>query len=458
MTLSANLSANPPLSASKSPSSIRWRMLVLLMALCFLNHFNRASMTSAGDERLMKQFSISPEAMGWVYSAYLLVYTIFMVPGGLFIDRFGPRVALMLMGFGTAFFCAVTGAVGWGFLAAGQVWVTLLVVRSMMGLFTTPLHPGCARAASHWFPLEQRVLANGLITGAALLAYAVVHPVFGALIDLVDWQRAFLISGACTALLTVVWAVFATDHPWQHRRVNDSEREFITGPAAEDAPKSDQTTQPRQASEILSGLGPLLRNRNVILLTLSYAAVGYFQYLFFYWMHYYFDEILRMGKTESRLYAGLPNLAMAVAMPLGGWLTGYAQRMLGYSRGRTLVPRTSMLVSAGLLLLGIFATDTFWIVLWFTLSLGVLGLCEGAFWTTAVETGGVRGGTAAAIMNTGGNGIGLLAPILTPLVSAKLGWTWGISLGAMVGVLGGACWWWIVPREPAHETITRPSD
>ena len=54
-------------------------------------------------------------------------------------------------------------------------------------------------------------------------------------------------------------------------------------------------------------------------------------------------------------------------------------------------------------------------------------------------------------MNTGGNGIGLLAPILTPLVSAKLGWIWGISLGAMIGVLGAVCWWWIIPREPAHE-------
>src|ERR1051325_2466641 len=139
-----------------------------------------------------------------------------MVPGGMFIDRFGPRAALMLMGFGTAFFCAITGAVGWGIVGAGQVWLILLIVRSLMGLFTTPLHPGCARAASNWFPSNQRVLANGLITGAALLAYAVVHPVFGALIDLVDWQKAFLISGVCTALLTLAWARWATDHPRQH--------------------------------------------------------------------------------------------------------------------------------------------------------------------------------------------------------------------------------------------------
>ena len=412
----------------------------MLMALCFISHFNRASMASAGDERLMKQFAIAPQAMGWVYSAFLIIYTICMVPGGLFIDRFGPRAALMLMGFGSAFFCAVTGAVGWGFVAAGQIWLTLLLVRSLMGLFTAPLHPGCARAASNWFPPAQRALANGLINGAALLAYAVVHPIFGALIDHVDWQNAFLISGACTALLTVVWAVWASDHPWPHRKANDAERQLIAGAPDLTKQVSRLPTESRGLAESLRGMGSLLRNRNIILLTLSYAAVGYFQYLFFYWMHYYFDEVLHLGKTESRFLASLPNLAMAVAMPLGGWLTDNTQRLLGPKRGRTVVPPTAMLASAGLLLLGIFAKDAFWIVLCFTLSLGVLGLCEGAFWTMAVETGGARGGTAAAIMNTGGNGIGLLAPVLTPLVSAKLGWMWGISLGAMIGVLGAVCW------------------
>jgi len=436
-----------PTPVNRSPRS-RWLILVLLMALCFISHFNRASMASAGDERLMKQFNIKPEAMGWVYSAFLIVYTICMLPGGLFIDRFGPRAALMLMGFGTALFCATTGAVSWGFVGAGHVWLTLLVVRSLMGLFTTPLHPGCARAASNWFPKHQRVLANGLITGAALLAYAVVHPVFGALIDLVDWQKAFFVAGACTALLTLLWAVFATDYPWE-REKSDSRRSLMACVAGET--KQSPAAAGAHPTNSEGSLGSMLRSRNIILLTLSYAAVGYFQYLFFYWMHYYFDHILHMGKTESRFYAGLPTLAMAVAMPLGGWITDFAEETLGHQRGRTLVPRVSMLASAALLLLGISATTTFWIVLWLTLSLGALGLCEGAFWTTAVEAGGARGGTAAAVMNTGGNGIGFLAPIVTPWVSAKLGWTWGISLGALFALLGAACWWWIVPSPLAKD-------
>jgi dipeptide/tripeptide permease len=111
-----------------------------------------------------------------------------------------------------------------------------------------------------------------------------------------------------------------------------------------------------------------------------------------------------------------------------------------------------MIVSAALLTLGVFSKETFWVVFLFTLSLGVLGLSESAFWTTAVELGGRRGGTGAAIMNTGGNGIGLLAPVVTPAISAALGWTWGIGLGALVGLLGAMCWWWIDTDKHAERT------
>src|SRR5438477_6086136 len=97
----------PPVDSARTrPTPVRWRILVLLMALCFISHFNRASMASAGDERIMKQFDISTKEMGVLYSAFLVVYTVFMIPGGLFIDRFGPRLALAAMGIGTALFCA----------------------------------------------------------------------------------------------------------------------------------------------------------------------------------------------------------------------------------------------------------------------------------------------------------------------------------------------------------------
>ena len=170
-------------------------------------------------------------------------------------------------------------------------------------------------------------------------------------------------------------------------------------------------------------------------------------------MHFYFDDVLHVGSDKSKVFAGIPPLAMAICMPIGGWLSARSERRLGGHLGRALVPATGMVLSAALLGVGVFAQQPGWIVFWFSLALGAAGLSEAAFWTTAVELGGKRGALAAAICNTGGNAGGALAPYLTPLLSARYGWPAGISVGGIVCLLGALCWLGIRP-----EASTIPPD
>ena len=388
------------------------------MAFCFISHLNRISMSVAADERIMKQYGIAPEKMGMVYSAFLLVYTVFMIPGGFFIDRFGPRSALAVVGFGSAAFCMLTGVVGW--MEAGVVWIALLLVRAAMGLVTVPLHPAAATAVGLWMPETSRRSINGLITGAALLGITCTYVVFAFLIGKFTWPRAFLITGALTAVIGVLWLAVA--------------------------PRRGETEDAQQ----FTGWRALLTNRRVLLLTLSYAAVGYFQYLFFYWMHYYFDEILHFGKVASRYYASIPPLTMAFAMPVGGWLADK------YQSRRSLVSLWGMAAGGVFLIVSLFAKTPFWVLLFLSLGLGCVGLAEGAFWSSIVEAGGRLGGTAAAIMNTGGNGGGMLAPVVTPYVSKWLGWEYGIGLGGVICLAGAMCWIGIRSNERSKTSMCSP--
>jgi MFS family permease len=143
-------------------------------------------------------------------------------------------------------------------------------------------------------------------------------------------------------------------------------------------------------------------------------------------------------------------------MPLGGSLSDWLERKLGSRLGRKGVPIAGMVFSATFLVLGIMTKSPFWIVTFFTISLGSLGTAEGPFWQTAVQLGGRHGGTAAALINTGGNGVGLLAPFLTPAISESLGWAWGISFGALVSLIGALCWCWI--DIPENSLETKPVD
>jgi MFS family permease len=421
----AALPTENDVDATQAEARRRRRMLVLLMAMVALAHFNRISISVAGAEHLMGEYAIGEARMGMVYSSYLLVYTLCMLPGGWLIDRFGPWRAFLALGLGSSILVPMTGLAS--LATTSSVVLGLCLIRGLLGLVSAPLHPAAARAVSLWYPPEARGTANGLATGAALLGIASTYTVFGFLMDLLGWPFAFVAAGAATLLLTLAWWAWVGDHT-----VIDDEH-----PAP----------IPAGGAEGRAAFIALLRNRSLILLTISYATVSYFQYLFFYWMQYYFDVILKLGKADSRFYAMIPTLAMAVGMMAGGWLADFVQSRFPGRAGRVAAPAMAMLASAVFLALGLLGDRPLWVLACFTLAMGALGASESSFWVTGVELGRRRGGLSASIVNTGGNLGGMLAPVVTPLFSDYFGWKAGLGLASALCVVGAALWLWIDPEE-----------
>ena len=93
-------------------SGVRWKILALLMAYAGLVHYNRVSIATAGTEHIMPEYGIDATSMGMVYSSYLFLYTLFMLPGGWLLDKIGPKRALLVVGFGSALLVPMTGLMG----------------------------------------------------------------------------------------------------------------------------------------------------------------------------------------------------------------------------------------------------------------------------------------------------------------------------------------------------------
>ncbi|MBX9583635.1 MAG: MFS transporter [Gemmataceae bacterium] len=419
------------------PTAVRWRIVALLTGLAFLAHFNRLSISVAANAHFIGPGGLSAEQMGAVYSAFLLVYAVGMLPGGWLLDRIGPRRAMAGMGVGLGACGVVTGALGWSGLAVAALWVPLLVVRGLAGAASVPLHPGAARAVSLWLPLRERSTANGLVTAGALVGIALTYPGFGWLMDRVGWPAAFALCGAALALLALAWWALAADAPADHPRVNDAERRLV----------AEGGTAPARTRSGLRDVLGLFGNRRLVLLTLSYGAVGYVQYMFFYWVEYYFEKELKLPPDESRGAAFTVTMAMAAGMAGGGWVTDALGRRLGHRWGSRLVVLLAMGLGAGFGLLGVSTTDPRQVVWCFALALGAVGLCEGVFWTTAPTLEPGRGGLACALMNTGGNGVGMLAPVVTPLLGHYYGWTAAVAVACAVCGAGGLLWLGIAPGE-----------
>lgn len=437
------LSSEGPGDSSASvicPTQVRWQIVGLLMSFAFLGHFNRVSISVAGSEVLTREGGISNEQMGWVYSAFLIVYTAGMLPGGWLIDRLGPRIALTAMGLGMGFCVVLTGVLGWTGLTAVSLWISLLVIRGIAGGFSVPLHPGAARSVSLWVPLRDRATANGLVTAGALIGISVTYPGFGYLMDLLEWPRAFMVSGGLMMVFSLVWYVLSTDDASTHRRTNEAEKQLV----------GDSVRSITPAGFRLSEFTSLFLNRGLLLLATSYAAYSYFQYLFFYWIGHYFEKTLELPVAQSRRASFIVMMAMAAGMAGGGFLTDVFCRWFGRNAGCRGMAILGMLCSAVCAWLGIAAKSPEQVVIYFSIALASLGVCEGIFWTTAPLLAPDRGGMAGAFLNTLGNAGGLLAPIFTPMIGERYGWPAAIGVACVVCGFG-ALLWLTVPTKPPQQ-------
>lgn len=421
-----------------------WLIVLMLMGFTFLGHFNRVSISVAGNERFIGPDRMTAEQMGLVYSTFLMVYTILMLPGGWVIDRLGPRLALTGMGLGMGFCVVLTGSIGWLGLPIVTLWLPLLAIRGIAGATSVPLHPAAARSVSLWIPLANRSTANGLVTAGALVGIAVTYPGFGLLMDWLDWPLAFIVSGGALMLFALVWFRLAADDASGHR--------WVKG-AAGNLAEASENPSPRLKATLGDFLN-MFRNGNLVLVAVSYAALSYFQYLFFYWIEHYFEKELELPVTESRGAAFTVTMAMALGMASGGLISDWLCRWFGRRWGCRAIALTGMGLSAVFAWLGIAAQDPNQVVVLFSLALGSLGLCEGIFWTTAPLLEKRSGGLACAFLNTIGNAGGLLAPIFTPWIGKHYGWPAAIAVACIVcGV--GALMWLGIDSEAANKSPAR---
>ena len=408
----------------------KWWIIVLLMGYAAIGHFNRVGISVAGDEMFIPKLGIPETRMGWVYTAFLIVYTIGMLPGGWLIDRIGSARALTLFGITMGTFVALTGVLGWITSTPESLWIGLLVIRGLAGACNAPLHPAAAHVVSDVMPVHRRASANGVITAGALIGIACCYPVFGWLMDWLTWQWTFVVGGAMLIAFGLLWSLLVLPS-LPHPRPATSATEAVPLP---DDTKSAQGW-------------PLLRQRNLWLLTLSYAAYGYFQYLFFYWMGYYFKQVLHVPEVDARWASFWIMLAMGAGMAIGGRCTDVVCESLGTMRGRRAMVLTGMGLGAVFGVIAVNVTGLTSVALCLAMSMAAAGMVEGVFWTMATDIGGKSRGLSGAFMNTGGNVGGLISPVLTPIMAQQIGWTGSIVVACAISVFGGSVWFFIKPSS-----------
>ncbi len=399
-------------------------VVILMVLLSVMTYIDRIIITIAGPG-IIKEYSVSETQMGTVYSAYLFSYAILMIPSGWFTDVAGPRVSLAVMAFGSAVFTALTALGGSPGLGAYiGIVPSFLAIRLAMGIFASPMYPAAGRMSANWNPPPARARIWGWIASGAGIGGACTPLLFSWMRVHYGWRGSFCLAAAGSAVLAGIWYWYVRDYP--------ADSEHL---------RTDRPPTPWKE---------LFANRDLMLLTVGYVTANYFSYIFFFWLYYYFGQIRKMGMEQSAIYTTLMWLAWMVMTPIGGWTSDRLGARFGLRNGRRMVVVASMTISAILVYIGSNVTGTLPTVVLLCLSLGFVAATDGPFWAAAIDASGKHSGTGGAILNTGGNIGGMLAPTLTPLLAHWFGWSAGLYFGGAFVLLGVTVWFFLTPQPALH--------
>ncbi|WP_296131211.1 nitrate/nitrite transporter [Corynebacterium sp. YSMAA1_1_D6] len=174
-------------------------MLVYIVAMA-----GRTSFGVAGLEAI-ERFEVDASRIAVFTSVQLGVYAIAQIPTGVLIDKFGPRMLLVvgsiIMGIGQVIL---------GFTSS--YWVAI-AARILIGAGDATAFLSVMRILPYWFPLHRTPMFTQVTSSLGQLGQFISAIPFSLLLGWAGWPTAFVSLGAVGILIAIAAAVAVADSP-----------------------------------------------------------------------------------------------------------------------------------------------------------------------------------------------------------------------------------------------------
>lgn len=214
-------------------------MWLCLVGLHFTTTFHRVSFNVVAD-RLMAEFTLTGAGLGNLAAAYTYMYVLMQIPGGMLIDRFGPRLLALFTGLLMA-----AGSLLIGFATgAGQVFVG----RLLIGLGGAVVLINIFKFQAAWFSPRQFATMSGLavlLSGCGALLGGMPLALTAAALG---WRNAFVLVGGGTVLLALFSYLVIVNEPPQ--RGEKLLRKPAEKPLLQKAPPVGESAAPHLSSTL----------------------------------------------------------------------------------------------------------------------------------------------------------------------------------------------------------------
>ncbi|WP_407935784.1 MFS transporter [Cupriavidus necator] len=386
--------SSPTVSEAVRPTSVRWRIFLIMLLLTAINYIDRASL-SVALPLIAPEFNLSPALEGLMLSAFFWSYALMQIPAGVLLDRYHTRGII------------ATATVAWGAFqalgAASHNWIVLLLTRMGLGVSESPIMPAGAKLIGTWLTPHERGRGAVLVDGGAPLGSALGAILISGLIAWFgSWRIAFVIAGVGTMLAGLLAWRYIRNHPSDHPGVNAAELEHIV---RGNAPASAATTR--------VPMRELVRDRSVLAMFAGYSCILAVFYGLLTWMPSYLHKahgfnIAAMGGATFIIF-----MSGFVGELIGGYI---GDRWKASGASPNVVMRTmfsgSSLVAAACILAAAYIASSGTVVLLLCVAMFFIRFC-GMYWSLPAIVGGPeRSGVLGGTMNFCGNMAGVVVPIL----------------------------------------------
>jgi MFS transporter, ACS family, glucarate transporter len=421
---------------------VRWKIFLFLFGFGFIVYLQQRSITVAGVE-MMPQLALSQMQLGWLETALLVGYTALQFPGGVIGQRLGARRMFVVIGL-LAFAATLSTPLAPLLLAGSALFAVLVTLQLLLGASQGPVFPVSAGVFETWFTPEQWPLVQGLQSMGLQLGAACTPLLIAWLMSAFDWQRALAWSTLPALALIIGWAWYGRNTPAEHPAVSALELAEL---GAHSQARVDSVISWR-------GLWQLAKNRDVLILTLSYLCMNYVFYLLANWCFLYLVQERHFTVLESGWLATTPPLAAAIASGVGGKLACDLGKRYGTRTGLRIVPLVSLPAAGLLQFVAVYAANAYLAVAALALCFAAVELNEGPYWAAIMHVGRADTMSAGGLLNTGGNAGGLVATPIVAYLSGHHAWTSAFVIGAGFALASGAAWLLIDPTRRARIDAT----
>lgn len=397
-------------SAAGAPRAL----IFLLGAAVFLNYVDRGAVGIAAP-LMQGDLGLSATEFGLVASAFFWIYGPVQLVVGWLCDRFN---VYRLMTIGLLLWAVATLLMGFvgGFLS-------LLVLRVMLGVGESIAFPGTSKIIAEQVPAERRGIANSAVSLGIALGPAAGTLAGGLILASWGWRPIFIVFG----LVTLLWLV-----PWQ-----STVRRIGTGATAVEG-------KGRQVP-----LGTLIRGWPLWSMSIAHIASNYGFYFLLIWLPNYLVKARGLELGEMTMLATLGYVAQALAaIGFGIW----SDRWTMSGRSEAAIRRWMMIVAQiaqGVAIVGVLMADS---ALGVGIWLVIAGIATGSLSLNVYAVAQMFAGPRAAgswigFQNAIGNSFsGILGPVIAGMIVDAAGYDVAFYVAAAVAIAGGIWWLIAVPR------------